>query len=156
MVEALRRLAERPQALGQATDDGPALDHLLVECSGLSEVIPVAQTFFADPYVQASFHLDGVVCVCDAGSFEALEGGEARSAPSVEAGGAEGAEGAAPDVARLLREQLSFSDVCLLNKCDLVDASQRDRIGSRIRALNPAAKVVPCRHGKVNLGRCCS
>ena len=32
------------------TDEQP-IDTLLIECSGLSEVLPVAQTFFADPYV---------------------------------------------------------------------------------------------------------
>jgi len=141
MVEALKKLAERKgdKAFGQ--DGEFPLDNLIIECSGLSEVIPVAQTFFADPFVQASFTLDGVVCVCDAANFESLEGGE------------EGTMAAGADVARLLREQLSISDVCLLNKCDLVDSAQRDRIGTRIRELNPSAKVVPCRHGKVNLGQ---
>ena len=37
LVEALRRLGDRS-----------ALDALLVECSGLSEVLPVAQTFFSE------------------------------------------------------------------------------------------------------------
>ena len=39
LVEALRRLGDRSEAL----------DALLVECSGLSEVLPVAQTFFSEP-----------------------------------------------------------------------------------------------------------
>lgn len=143
MVEALKKLAERPAdgaALGQE-DGAPALDNLIIECSGLSEVVPVAQTFFADPFVQASFQLDGVICVCDAANFESFEGGSES----------EGIAGA--DVARLVREQLSISDVCLLNKCDLIDAARRDSIGARIRELNPSVKVVPCRHGKVNLGQ---
>eukprot|EP00439_Symbiodinium_sp_Y106_P045042 s2164_g5.t1 len=89
----------------------------------------------------ASFKLDSVVCVCDAASFDQLEGGVAS----------EGAAGA--DVAQLLREQLAISDVCLLNKCDLVDSAQRDQVSSRIREVNPAVRVVPCRHGKVNLAQ---
>jgi len=142
LVEALRRLAQRrlPGADAAGAAEVP-LDGLLIECSGLSEVLPVAQTFFADPYVQASYQLDGVLCVCDAGNFEALEGN----------GKDVGTAG--PEVSRLLREQLAISDVCLLNKCDLVDSTQRDKIGTRVRAVNPAIKVVPCRHGKVNLGQ---
>lgn len=133
LVEALRRLADSPS--------DRKIDSLLVECSGLSEVLPVAQTFFADPFVQAAFRLDSVVCVCDASNFEKLEGGS------------DGAGVAGEDVAQLLREQLAISDVCLLNKCDLIDSSQRDQLAQRIRKVNPAARVVPCRQGKVNLGQ---
>ncbi|CAE7740577.1 eag [Symbiodinium sp. CCMP2456] len=79
--------------------------------------------------------------VGDAASFDQLEGGVAS----------EGSAGA--DVAQLLREQLAISDVCLLNKCDLVDSAQRDQVSSRIREVNPAVRVVPCRHGKVNLAQ---
>jgi len=147
MVDALRRLAQGPgaEAFGRkAGDDAPALDGLLIECSGLSEVIPVAQTFFADPFVQASFQLDGVVCVCDAANFEAFEGGSDLAAGGAVAGA---------EVARLLREQLSISDVCLLNKCDLVESASRDRLSARMRELSPSIKVIPCRHGKVNLNQ---
>ncbi|CAE7795935.1 unnamed protein product [Symbiodinium sp. CCMP2592] len=141
LVDALRRLADAPETLAAEASGGQKLDSLLIECSGLSEVLPVAQTFFSDPFVQASFKLDSVVCVCDAASFDQLEGGVAS----------EGAAGA--DVAQLLREQLAISDVCLLNKCDLVDSAQRDQVSSRIREVNPAVRVVPCRHGKVNLAQ---
>lgn len=132
LVEALRRLAGDSET-GE-TRDGKPLDSLLVECSGLSEVLPVAQTFFTDPFVQASFRLDSVVCVCDASNFDQLEGGGS-------------------ELAQLLREQLAISDVCLLNKCDLIDAAQRDQVSQRIRKVNPGARVVPCRQGKVNLGQ---
>lgn len=145
MVDALKKLAARPidKAVTLGQDDGPKLDGLIIECSGLSEVIPVAQTFFADPFVQASFHLDGVVCVCDAANFENWAGGPAEGDKGV----------AGEEVARLLREQLSISDVCLLNKCDLVTSAQRDKLSARMRELSPSIKVVPCRHGKVNLGQ---
>lgn len=142
VVDALRRLAAKPlstETTSQVPADGSQLDNLIIECSGLSEVLPVAQTFFADPFVQAAFQLDGVVCVCDAKNFETFEGG------AEDTGG--------PAVGQLLREQLAISDACLLNKCDLVDSAQRDRVSARIRALNPSVKVVPCRHGKVNLAQ---
>jgi G3E family GTPase len=44
----------------------PELDGILLELSGLSDLAPVVQTFFSDPFVQARVQLDAVVCVCDA------------------------------------------------------------------------------------------
>eukprot|EP00929_Paragymnodinium_shiwhaense_P044943 TRINITY_DN23027_c0_g1_i2.p1 TRINITY_DN23027_c0_g1~~TRINITY_DN23027_c0_g1_i2.p1 ORF type:complete len:419 (-),score=56.15 TRINITY_DN23027_c0_g1_i2:19-1275(-) len=145
LVEALKNMARTQNAVAPSDSDAgeagpkPDIDSLIIECSGLSEVLPVAQTFFADPYVQAAFQLDGVVCVCDAGNFETLEAGGDDSDKAGQA------------VAKLLREQLAVSDICLLNKCDLVDTGKRDRISARIRSLTPSIKVVPCRQGKVNL-----
>eukprot|EP00927_Polykrikos_kofoidii_P048643 TRINITY_DN42891_c0_g1_i1.p1 TRINITY_DN42891_c0_g1~~TRINITY_DN42891_c0_g1_i1.p1 ORF type:complete len:444 (+),score=77.27 TRINITY_DN42891_c0_g1_i1:188-1519(+) len=165
LVEALRRLAAR-SAGGEANADGvPPLDNLIIECSGLSEVLPVAQTFFADAYVQAAFKLDGVVCVCDAANFESqFDGGAAPLAGEVVGAASpppplplEFSEKQGPTtgdaIASLLREQLSLSDVCLLNKCDLIDSARRDRISARIREVCPSIKMVPCRQGKVNLGQ---
>mmetsp|Transcript_37464 Transcript_37464/g.105817 ORF Transcript_37464/g.105817 Transcript_37464/m.105817 type:complete len:409 (+) Transcript_37464:123-1349(+) len=142
LVDALRRLAAGSP--GEPGLGGPPWDGLVIECSGLSEVTPVAQTFFADPFVQASYRLDGIVCICDAASFESLElGGPGPGGGPAGGGGVPG----------LLREQIGLSDVCLLNKCDLVDARRRDAAGARIRALNPSVRVVPCRNGKVNLAQ---
>jgi G3E family GTPase len=132
LVDALQRLAAG--SVNMTSDDTP-LDGLIIECSGLSEVTPVAQTFFADPFVQAGFRLDGIVCVCDAGNFDACTN----------------FQGSGDVVKRLLHEQLGLSDVVLLNKCDLVDSVQRDGLAAAIRSVNPSAKVVPCRQGKVNL-----
>lgn len=137
LVDALRRLAARHADKDSGAEGELPIDTLLIECSGLSEVLPVAQTFFADPFVQASYALDGVVCVCDTANFEAQEG--------------DATDEEAASVANLLREQLALSDVCLLNKCDLVDSATRDRIGRRVREVSPSIKVVPCRHGRVNL-----
>lgn len=159
LVEALHRLAAKSvPSLPHSADGGPQLDALIIECSGLSEVMPVAQTFFADAFVQASFQLDGIVCVCDASTFERLESGDVHVGAT--GAGAESADAdvvppdgapAGADIARLLREQLAISDVCLLNKCDMVSSAQRDRISQRVREIRPSVRVVPCRHGKVNL-----
>merc|ERR1719276_202685 len=66
LVDALKRIAEN----GVGVDVENPLDGLIIECSGLSEVTPVCQTFFVEPSVQSVYQLDGVVCVCDAGNFE--------------------------------------------------------------------------------------
>ncbi|CAM9600127.1 unnamed protein product [Scytosiphon promiscuus] len=53
--------AEAEAAAAAATK----LDGIILECSGLDELAPVLQTFFADPFVQEHVRLDAVVCLCD-------------------------------------------------------------------------------------------
>lgn len=36
---------------------------------------------------------------------------------------------------------------------DLIDSSARDAVVQRVKSVNPGTKVVPCRHGKVNLNQ---
>ena len=68
LVESLRKLA-RGALL--AEDGGGKFDAVIIETSGLSEVGPVAQTFFADKFVQRNFRLDAVLALVDARSAAA-------------------------------------------------------------------------------------
>ncbi|CAM9829626.1 unnamed protein product, partial [Discosporangium mesarthrocarpum] len=52
-------------SLEEESSERPALDGVILECSGLAEIAPVLQTFFADPFVQEKVSLDCVVCLCD-------------------------------------------------------------------------------------------
>ncbi|GAA5921446.1 hypothetical protein JCM3775_003051 [Rhodotorula graminis] len=56
------------------------------------------------------------------------------------------------NVSDLMVDQLEFSDVIILNKCDLVDASQVCKIQSLIQRLNPEANVLATVRSKVDLG----
>jgi len=49
-------------------------------------------------------------------------------------------------------DQLEFSDVIILNKCDLVDATQIRKIKSLIERLNPEANVLTTVKSQVDLG----
>lgn len=129
LVEALKSLAESSEQL--------RLDSVIIECSGLSEVAPVAQTFFADVNVQAKYTLDAVLCVCDAHLLQRASTGQLQDR----------------EVERLLAEQMSLADVCLLNKCDKVSGPERAQLVTWLESRNPSAKVVPCRHGKVHLAQ---
>eukprot|EP00040_Diaphanoeca_grandis_P026004 m.144908 g.144908 ORF g.144908 m.144908 type:complete len:527 (-) comp30401_c1_seq1:339-1919(-) len=62
LIEGLKSLAQT------ASQDGPKghFDGVIIETSGLSEVGPVAQTFFADAFVQRNFRLDSIIAVVDA------------------------------------------------------------------------------------------
>lgn len=129
LVEALKSLADTSQEL--------RLDAVIIECSGLSEVAPVAQTFFADASVQAKYTLDSVLCVCDAQMLQRASTGQLQDKV----------------VETLLAEQMSLADVCLLNKCDKVNATERDQLVKWLGSRNPSARVLPCRQGKVNLAQ---
>ena len=93
-------------------------DGILVETTGLADPAPVAQTFFMDDEVKAKAKLDAVVTVADAKHLLT----RLDDAPEAE-------------------EQIGFADVILLNKTDLVDASQLAEIERRIRAINPHAVI---------------
>ena len=93
-------------------------DAIIVETTGLADPAPVAQTFFVDQDVGEAARLDAVVTVADAKWLTD------RLADAPEA-----------------KNQIAFADVILLNKSDLVSGDDLDRVESRIRAINPWAKV---------------
>ncbi|KTF68279.1 CobW family GTP-binding protein [Sphingomonas sp. HT-1] len=93
-------------------------DAIVIETTGLADPAPVAQTFFVDDDVRARASLDAIVTVVDARHI--LQ----RLEDSHEA-----------------EEQIAFADVILLNKIDLVDAQELERVRQRIRAINAQARL---------------
>ena len=94
------------------------LDGILVETTGLADPAPVAQTFFVDDDVRRKTKLDAIVTVADAKHLlNEL------------------------DRAHEAQEQLAFADVVLLNKTDLVSSDELARVESRIRQINPYARI---------------
>ncbi len=51
--------------LGKLAQRKDKFDYVLLETTGLADPAPVAQTFFVDDEVKASFRLDGIVTVVD-------------------------------------------------------------------------------------------
>lgn len=51
----------------------------------------------------------------------------------------------------LLIEQVEFCDVIVLNKTDLIDAADKERLAGILRQLNPRARIVEARFGQVPL-----
>ncbi len=94
-------------------------DGFLVECSGLADPAPVAQTFFADDLVRQRARLDSIVCVADA-----------RHLVSSLASSREAAE------------QVALADTILLNKTDLVDAAGLAEAEAAIDRANPGARLL--------------
>ena len=95
------------------------LDAIIVETTGLADPAPVAQTFFVDEDVADRTKLDAIVTVADAVHLDA-QLGEHHEA----------------------EEQIAFADVVLLNKTDLIQSENLENVETRIRKINPYAKII--------------
>jgi G3E family GTPase len=111
------------------------LDGVMIETTGLADPAPVAQTFFADDFVQQHMRLDGILTLVDAKHIiQHLD----EEKP-------EGVENEAV-------EQIAFADRILLNKCDLVDAdSELDEVERRIRLINETVPIKRTTNSSVDM-----
>lgn len=126
-------------------------DYLLVESTGISEPLPVAQTFVLGDETGESLgrvaRLDTMVTLVDAANFLTdFAGGDDLRERGESAG-----EEDARTVADLLTDQVEFADVLVVNKTDLVDAAALGRLEATLRALNPGAVLVRAERGRVPL-----
>ena len=123
-------------------------DYLLVESSGISEPIPVAQTFargFEDAEFDPTgvYELDTMVSVVDAHSFwQGFDSGQALTNDDIEPNGNRVPE-------EVLMDQIEFCDVLLLNKCDLVPDAELDEIEAVLQSLQPRAEIIRTEHGSI-------
>jgi len=126
-------------------------DYLLIESTGISEPLPVAETFtFADDEGKGLAdvaRLDTMVTVVDAKAFPRDLGGGTELR---ERGLALGDDDDRT-IDDLLVEQVEFADVIVVNKTDLVTADQLAELQALMRRLNPGAKQVLAREGRVPL-----
>ena len=142
-------------------------DYLLVECTGVSEPIPVAQTFTMTDEEGVTLEdlarLDTLVTVVDAQTFldevgpshvdnipadgaaekavdaEEMDGDDSPGADNEEEEEEEEEEKTVTD---LLVEQVEFANVILLNKKDLVSAERMKEVEATVRALNVDADII--------------
>lgn len=125
-------------------------DYLLIESTGVSEPMPVAETFFFRNEFGFSLEdvsrLDTLVTVVDAARFMDDFGSPDRLSDRGQAVG----EDDDRTLVDLLVDQVEFADVILLNKVDLVDAATKAAILSGIKALNSRAKVIETVRGQVD------
>jgi G3E family GTPase len=128
-------------------------DYLVIESTGISEPLPVAETFtFADEEGRSLSdvaRLDTMVTVVDAASF--LE--EYRRADFLQARGQAVSEDDQRTIADLLVEQVEFCDVIVLNKIDRVSEAEKMHLRAVLHALNPRAEIVETVFGKVPLDK---
>lgn len=126
-------------------------DYLLIESTGISEPIPVAQTFSFEtgeplrdltPYTR----LDTMVTVVDAfnffndfGSAESLLDRKLTDDPQDQR-----------TIVNLLTEQVEFANVIVLNKTDLADPERLRLLEGILKKLNPDARIIKTKMGRID------
>lgn len=127
-----------------------SFDYLVIESTGVSEPLPVAETFTFesdDAPLSKVARLDTMVTLLDAVNF----GADLDSMDYLEDRDWAPKEEDERNVSQLLIEQLEFADVVIINKIDLADAATVGRIEALVRRLNPHAKVLRSTKGDVPL-----
>ena len=126
-------------------------DYLLIESTGISEPLPVAETFtFRDEAGQSLAdlaRLDTLVTVVDGVNF--LQ--DFQAAESLASRGETLGDEDERSISDLLIEQVEFADVLLVSKIDLISQAERDELMAILRRLNTRAEILPMSMGAVPL-----
>ena len=134
-----------------AKDD--KFDYLVIESTGISEPLPVAETFtFADEdgvSLSDVATLDTMVTVVDAVNF--LK--DYDEAKYLKESGESLGEDDERSVADLLVDQVEFADILLISKTDLVEASEVRRLKAILKTLNTHAQIIPISLGKIDIDK---
>ena len=125
-------------------------DYLLIESTGISEPIPVAQTFsFIDDEngidLSRFSYVDTMVTVVDGFNFFKDFGSPEtlidRDLTNI--------EGDFRTIVNLLTDQIEFANVIVLNKTDLISKEHLGILKATIKKLNPSAKIIESSYSKI-------
>jgi G3E family GTPase len=103
------------------------IDYLVVETTGLADPLPVALTFLGTE-LRDMTRLDSIITVVDSENFS-LDLFNSEAATS----------------------QITYGDIILLNKADLVDEADLDALEVRIRDMKTDARILRTAHAQVSL-----
>ena len=126
-------------------------EYLVIESTGISEPLPVAETFtFADENgvsLSDVARLDTMVTVVDAVNF--LK--DYDQAKSLQETGESLGDEDERSVADLLVDQVEFADVILISKTDVASKTETERLTAILKTLNTHCEIIPIAQGKVNI-----
>lgn len=126
-------------------------DYLLIESTGISEPMPVAETFtFADEEgnsLSDFAQLDTLVTVIDAANFQR----DYQSHEDLVDRELGLSEDDRRNIVDLLIDQIEFANIILINKADLVSRQELEQLHAVIQHLNPQAQILESSFGKVDL-----
>lgn len=115
-------------AIENLLNSGKQIDAIIIEASGASEPLPIAQSFLMND-MNGRVKLDSIICLIDSLNYENLFAKDAKIA----------------------LEQLEFADFVVLNKIDLVDAEKKKFLETAIRRVNAYAPIIESSYGKLDL-----
>lgn len=115
-------------AIEKLLDSGKKIDAIVIEASGASEPLPIAQSFLMND-MGGRVKLDSIVCLVDALNYESLITSHT-------------------DIAL---DQLEYADFVVLNKCDLVPETKLELLHTLIRRVNALAPIINTSYGQVDL-----
>ncbi|WP_422422516.1 GTPase [Pseudomonas sp. GZD-222] len=121
LTKALYLLLERLDA-GEI-----AFDRLVIECTGLADPAPVAQTFFIDEELRERYILDGIITLVDAAHAEQHL------------------------TQAIAQAQVGFADRLLVSKTDLVEPASFQALSERLGSINRRAPIRVVEHGRIDL-----
>jgi G3E family GTPase len=140
LLEEVSRLAQ----------DG-RFDYLLIESTGISEPLPIAETFtFRDEQGKSladMARLDTMVTVVDGMNFLL----DYQAAESLATRGQTLGDDDERSITDLLIEQIEFADVILISKIDLISSTERRELIAILQRLNAQAEIIPMVMGEVPL-----
>lgn len=117
---------ELDEAIAQFTFPGSEVDYILIEASGLAEPADLAATLLGATNERT--HLAAIIAVLDAANWQ-------HSA----------------DTVGMVKQQVEYSDVVIINKTDLVKPSGIKELTSMIQGVTPQARMITTTNGVVNL-----
>lgn len=126
-------------------------DYLVIESTGISEPIPVAETFTFEDETGVSLSqfatLDTMVTVVDGFNFykDYMEAVELKDR-QMELGPED-----ERTITDLLISQIEFADVVIMNKMDLVTTDEKIRLKGIIKKLNPDAKIIESKKSVIDV-----
>lgn len=126
-------------------------DYLLIESTGISEPLPVAETFtFRDDAGQSLAdiaRLDTMVTVVDGLNFLR----DFQAAEQLASRGETLGDDDERSITDLLIEQVEFADVILISKIDLISRAEREELKAILQRLNAEAEILPMVMGEIAL-----
>src|SRR5436853_3799484 len=127
----------------------PAVEHIVIETSGLALPKPLVQAFHW-PAIKSRVTVDGVVAVVDGAALA-----DGRVAADLAALADQRSADSSLDhdnpVEEVFEDQIACADLVVLNKRDLIDRAGADRALAKIASALPrAVKIVSVRDGKVD------
>lgn len=126
-------------------------DYLLIESTGISEPMPVAETFAfldSDGFSLSEWaRLDTLVTVVDGSSFQELIASNERIEKS------EDTDKSTQSISDLLIDQIETANVIAVSRWDLIGESRFEELKRMLASINPSAEVFAMTYGDIDLSK---